>query len=115
MDIRRRQAAVPAHRPRAAHGADHVGVEPVCADRGSAMTTGKLLTGGLATAVLAILTAGIAAAGPPPDKSGGTAPVELTLLNTDTDFYGVPAVKRFIDRVADLSDGSVTIDAREFN
>jgi TRAP-type C4-dicarboxylate transport system substrate-binding protein len=69
----------------------------------------------VAAAVLAVLAAGVAAAAPPPNKSGGTAPVELTLLNTDSDFYGVPAVERFIDRVAELSEGTVTVEVRPVN
>jgi TRAP-type C4-dicarboxylate transport system substrate-binding protein len=76
------------------------------------MTTRKLLSGALAAAALATLTAGIAAGGPPPNKSGGTAPVKLTLLNSDSDFSGLPAVQRFIDRVGQLSKGNVTIEVR---
>jgi TRAP-type C4-dicarboxylate transport system substrate-binding protein len=77
------------------------------------MTTKRRLSAALVTAAgLAILCAAVAVAGGPPNKSGGTAPVKLTLLNSDTDFSGLPAVQWFIDRVGRLSKGSVTIDVR---
>ena len=59
------------------------------------MTTNRRLSAALVTtAGLAIIWAAVAVAGGPPNKSGGTAPVELTLLNSDTDFSGLPAVQR---------------------
>jgi TRAP-type C4-dicarboxylate transport system substrate-binding protein len=47
------------------------------------------------------------------DKSGGSTPVTLTLLNDDnSDLTGVPAVQRFIDRVRQLSGGTITINVQ---
>jgi TRAP-type transport system periplasmic protein len=70
----------------------------------------------VAAAALGIVTAGGAAAAGPPNKSGGgTAPVELTLLNSDDDLSGVPAVARFVDRVAELSAGKLLIEVRPQN
>jgi TRAP-type C4-dicarboxylate transport system substrate-binding protein len=58
---------------------------------------------------------GVAVGASPPDKSGGTAPVRLTLLNANDNLDGVPAVQRFVDRVHALSKGALTIDVRSTN
>lgn len=81
------------------------------------MATTKLLTRSVAAAVaLAALTGvGLATAAAPPDKSGGAGPVRLTLLNTNDNLDGVPAVQRFVDRVHTLSNGALTIDVRSVN
>lgn len=76
------------------------------------MTTWQSPSRALFAAVAtALLTASVAGAGIP-EKSGGTRPVTLTLLNGDDNLAGVPAVQHFIDRVRELSGGAVTIDVR---
>src|SRR5262245_9155573 len=82
--------------------------------RRTTMTTKHLLSLALvAAAALGILTAGSAAIAGPPNKSGGgSAPVELTLLNSDDDLSGVPAVARFVGDVAELSGGKLRIEVR---
>ena len=78
------------------------------------MTTKHLLSRALVAAgALGILAAGVAAAAGPPNKSGGGTPaVTLTLVNTDSDLSGVPAVARFVERVAGLSGGKLAIEVR---
>lgn len=61
------------------------------------------------------LSVGVALGASPPDKSGGTTPVRLTLLNANDSLEGVPAVQRFVDRVNELSKGALTIDVRSTN
>lgn len=78
------------------------------------MTTRTLLAAAAAAAV-GVLATGIAAAAEPPDKSGGKTPVVLTLLNSDSDLSGVPAVQRFVDRVGQLSGGDLTVEVRSQN
>ena len=68
---------------------------------------GKMLAVAVA---IGALTATVATAGGPPDKSGGTPPVTLKLLNSDNDLSGLPAVQRFIERVHELSKGAITIE-----
>ena len=65
----------------------------------------------VAAVAIALLAASVAAASIP-DKSGGSRPVRLTLLNSDDNLAGLPAVQRFIDRVQEHSGGAVTIDVR---
>jgi TRAP-type C4-dicarboxylate transport system substrate-binding protein len=44
------------------------------------------------------------------EKSGAIGdPVVLVLANSDLDTTGIPAVQNFVDRLADLSDGRVTV------
>ena len=75
------------------------------------MKTTTRLGKALAVAIaIGVLTATVATAGGPPDKSGGTQPVTLKLLNSDGDLSGLPAVQRFIDRVHELSKGAITIE-----
>ena len=46
------------------------------------------------------------------DKAGGSAePVVLTIANTASSFQYNPAVQYFVDRVEELSGGSVRLDA----
>lgn len=80
------------------------------------MTTTKLLRAFLAAATLAVLTASVACASGPPDKSGGGgAPVELTLVNQNDSLDGVPGVQRFVDRVQEISKGELTINVNSVN
>jgi TRAP-type C4-dicarboxylate transport system substrate-binding protein len=81
------------------------------------MNTRKLLQLLVSALALALPTAGLAAAAGPPDKSGGagSAPVQLTLLNQNDSLAGVPAVQRFVDRVEQLSKGSLTIAVESTN
>src|SRR5262249_13672459 len=71
----------------------------------------------VAALALALPTAGLAAAAGPPDKSGGASsgPVQLTLLNQNDTLAGTPAVQRFVDRVDQLSKGSLTIAVKSTN
>ena len=79
------------------------------------MTTIRLLSGALAAAIVAAGTTA-SAADRPPDKSGGSSPVTLTLLNSDdADLSGVPGLQRFIDRVGAVSGGTVRIEVRPQN
>jgi TRAP-type C4-dicarboxylate transport system substrate-binding protein len=89
-------------------GADDRG-HPI--ERRATMTTRTLLAAAISVAAVGSLATGIASAAEPPDKSGGKKPVVLTLLNSDDDdLTGVPAVQQFIDRVHQLSGGSLTIE-----
>lgn len=77
------------------------------------MTMKKAATAALAAAVATGAAAACSSAHGSPDKSGGEAPMTLTLINSDnSDLNGVPAVQRFIDRVRQLSGGTVTIKVR---
>ena len=59
------------------------------------MKTTTRLGKALAVAVaIGVLTAMVATAAGPPDKSGGTPLVTLKLLNSDGDLSGLPAVQR---------------------
>src|SRR3954453_12665863 len=60
-----------------------------------------------AIAVAILVAACSAAVG---GKSGVTAPpTVLVLANNDSDLTGAPAVQKFVDRVAELSRGTVTV------
>jgi TRAP-type C4-dicarboxylate transport system substrate-binding protein len=74
------------------------------------VTSKRLLIASFAAALASALTVAVASAQGPPDKSGGSKPVTLTLLNDDnSNLNGVPAVQHFIDLVQKLSGGNVTI------
>src|SRR5215217_6979290 len=70
----------------------------------------------LATVVLAVISAVVAGAcsgdGAGGDKAGGRGePVVLRMANTASSLDYTPAIKDFVGRAKELSDGNVRIDA----
>jgi TRAP-type C4-dicarboxylate transport system substrate-binding protein len=81
------------------------------------MTTTKLLRALVAAVAIGLSAASLGAAAGPPDKSGGSgaASVQLTLMDENDSLSGEPAVQRFIDRVHELSNGTITITVDNVN